>query len=102
MDQRVSNSPELQQRFPDSPAVSGKPSNSLIIYVKDRPGHDTRYAIDATKTTKELGYKPVESFESGIEKTLDWYLGNEDWWRSIMDGSYQDWIELQYTDRKAS
>ncbi len=100
MDERVSNSQDLKQRFPDSPVVQGTPSNSLITYVKDRPGHDTRYAIDATKTTHELGYKPVESFESGIEKTLDWYLDNQDWWRSIMDGSYQDWIDLQYADRK--
>ncbi len=101
MDQRLADSAELRQRFPESPAVRGQASDSLITHVKDRPGHDIRYAIDATKTTQALGYKPVESFESGIRKTIDWYLDNEDWWRSIMDGSYQAWIDQQYASATA-
>lgn len=60
----------------------------LITYVKDRPGHDMRYAIDAGKIERELGWKPQESFESGILKTVHWYLNNEQWWRRVLDGSY--------------
>jgi len=74
----------------------GAPHKDLITYVKDRAGHDRRYAIDATKITTELGYKPEETFETGIEKTIAWYLENEQWWRSVMDGSYQNWIEKNY------
>lgn len=60
----------------------------LITYVKDRPGHDVRYAIDATKIERELGWKPQESFESGIRKTVQWYLNNATWWNRVLDGSY--------------
>jgi len=60
----------------------------LIIYVKDRPGHDMRYAIDAGKIDRELGWRPQETFESGIRKTVVWYLNNEVWWRRVQDGSY--------------
>jgi dTDP-glucose 4,6-dehydratase len=61
---------------------------ALITYVKDRPGHDRRYAIDASKIERELGWVPEETFESGIEKTVRWYLNNHSWWRAVMDGSY--------------
>ena len=57
--------------------------------MNDRPGHDRRYAIDADKTKNELAYKPVESFETGIAKTVNWYLNNDQWWHNIHDGSYQ-------------
>ena len=60
----------------------------LITYVKDRPGHDIRYAIDARKITDELGWQPQETFESGLRKTVEWYLANKDWWQAILDGSY--------------
>ncbi|PNH90092.1 dTDP-glucose 4,6-dehydratase [Vibrio diazotrophicus] len=60
----------------------------LITYVKDRPGHDVRYAIDATKIERELGWKPQETFESGIRKTVEWYLNNKEWWSRVLDGSY--------------
>ncbi|GDX04560.1 dTDP-glucose 4,6-dehydratase [Buttiauxella sp. A111] len=62
----------------------------LITYVTDRPGHDLRYAIDASKIDKELGWKPLETFETGIKKTVEWYLSNEVWWRRVKDGSYID------------
>jgi len=101
MDERYAEDTNMREAWADSPAAKGKKSNSLITYVKDRLGHDHRYAIDATKTTAELSYKPVESFESGIRKTVQWYLDNEAWWQSIMDGSYKDWIDLNYKDRKA-
>ena len=66
-----------------------KKYEELITFVKDRPGHDVRYAIDASKIQRELGWVPQETFESGLRKTVEWYLGNENWWRSVLDGSYQ-------------
>jgi dTDP-glucose 4,6-dehydratase len=74
----------------------GAPHNNLITYVKDRAGHDRRYAIDASKISEQLGYAPHETFETGIRKTVVWYLENEAWWRAIMDGSYQNWIKINY------
>ncbi|MDG4868827.1 GDP-mannose 4,6-dehydratase, partial [Guyparkeria sp. 1SP6A2] len=62
---------------------------SLITHVKDRPGHDRRYAIDASKIERELGWKPEETFESGIRKTVEWYLDNQQWCQNVQDGSYQ-------------
>ncbi|WP_096084690.1 dTDP-glucose 4,6-dehydratase [Agaribacterium haliotis] len=87
---------ELAKRFPEAQAAISGDAASLITYVKDRPGHDRRYAIDPTKAEGELGYVPAESFETGIKKTLQWYLDNEEWWSKVMDGSYQDWVESQY------
>lgn len=71
------------------PQVNGQPYENLITFVKDRPGHDVRYAIDARKIERELGWTPEESFESGIRKTVHWYLDNLDWCRRVQDGSYQ-------------
>lgn len=71
------------------PQKNGQRYESLIIYVKDRPGHDLRYAIDASKIQKELGWSPEETFESGIRKTIEWYLNNLEWCRHVQDGSYQ-------------
>lgn len=96
IDEQFAMDPDLRRRFPNAPQVSGKMSDSLITYVKDRAGHDRRYAINATKITTELGYNPQESFETGIRKTLQWYLENESWWRSIMDGSYRSWLQTNY------
>lgn len=76
----------------------GKPE-SLIKYVKDRPGHDRRYAIDATKLREELGWKPKYNFDTGIEQTINWYLENQDWWKNIISGDYQDYFKTQYGDR---
>jgi len=70
------------------PRTNGNPYSELITYVKDRPGHDYRYAIDASKLKNELGWIPKETFETGIRKTVQWYLENENWWRQIQDGSY--------------
>lgn len=71
------------------PQLNGHKYESLITYVKDRPGHDLRYAIDASKIQQDLGWKPAESFETGIRKTVEWYLNNLDWCRNVQDGSYQ-------------
>jgi dTDP-glucose 4,6-dehydratase len=76
----------------------GKPE-SLIKYVTDRPGHDRRYAIDATKLRTELGWKPKYTFETGIKQTIDWYLNNQEWWQKIISGEYQDYFKSQYGDR---
>ncbi|MDR0780812.1 MAG: dTDP-glucose 4,6-dehydratase [Pseudomonadales bacterium] len=73
----------LSQRYPHSPAAKGNPSASLITFVTDRPGHDTRYAIDAGKITRELGYQPQHTFADGLRQTVQWYLRNETWWRTL-------------------
>lgn len=68
----------------------------LITHVTDRPGHDRRYAIDARKLERELGWKPAETFETGIRKTVQWYLANQEWVAAVQDGSYRDWVQTQY------
>ncbi len=78
------------------PAADGKPHASLITYVKDRPGHDRRYAIDARKIERELGWKPTETFETGIRKTVAWYLDNMGWVENIVSCEYQKWLAIQY------
>jgi len=79
---------ELLERF--VPATPGrKRFEDLITFVSDRPGHDTRYAIDASKIGRDLGWKPLETFESGLEKTVHWYLENREWWQRVLDGSYR-------------
>jgi dTDP-glucose 4,6-dehydratase len=98
LDDRFEASEKMAARFPKAPQNSGKKAESLITYVDDRLGHDRRYAINASKISTELGYEPLESFETGIRKTIDWYLANEEWWRRIMDGSYREWILQNYCD----
>ena len=78
------------------PQASGQAYESLITFVKDRPGHDLRYAIDATKIQNELGWTPAETFETGIRKTVEWYLNNQEWVAHIQSGEYQSWLEKQY------
>ena len=72
-------------------------SEKLITYVKDRPGHDLRYAIDASKINKELGWKPTVTFEQGLSQTIDWYLNNEDWLKNVTSGNYQNYYNKQYS-----
>ncbi|WP_200627021.1 dTDP-glucose 4,6-dehydratase [Pseudomonas sp. LAM2023] len=78
------------------PRADGQPYASQISFVSDRPGHDRRYAIDARKIEHELGWKPAETFESGIRKTVTWYLANQQWVDGVMNGSYRDWVAQQY------
>lgn len=80
-----------------SPRSDGKAYKDQITFVTDRPGHDRRYAIDATKIHRELGWKPQESFETGIRKTIQWYLDNQDWVRNVTSGDYKNWIEKNYS-----
>ena len=78
------------------PRPDGEPYKDQITYVTDRPGHDRRYAIDARKIERELGWKPAETFETGIRKTVQWYLDNPDWVAHVQSGSYRDWVSKQY------
>jgi dTDP-glucose 4,6-dehydratase len=84
------------------PSADGQPYASQITYVKDRPGHDRRYAIDATKIDRELGWKPAETFETGLRKTVRWYLGNQAWVESVTSGAYRNWVDQQYAEVKAA
>jgi dTDP-glucose 4,6-dehydratase len=83
-------------KHPDTNAPL-KSYKELITYVKDRPGHDRRYAIDARKIERELGWRPAETFETGIVKTITWYLENTQWIENVLSGSYRQWIEKQYS-----
>jgi dTDP-glucose 4,6-dehydratase len=74
-------------------------SEQLITYVTDRAGHDKRYAIDATKLETELGWKPSLTFEEGLERTVDWYLANQDWVEKVTSGAYQHYYQHMYQDR---
>ena len=87
---------DLARRFPDAPPARGAKTSSLIRFVKDRPGHDRRYAIDCAKAERELGYRAAVTLETGLRETFQWYLDHEPWWRAVMDGSYQHWIETHY------
>jgi dTDP-glucose 4,6-dehydratase len=78
------------------PRQDGKAHAERIAHVADRPGHDRRYAIDARKIERELGWTPAHSFESGLKKTVEWYLANEQWVADVVSGSYQEWIQRQY------
>ena len=79
------------------PRADGKSYVEQITYVTDRPGHDRRYAIDARKLERELGWKPAETFETGIRKTVQWYLDNPQWVANVQSGSYRDWVQKQYS-----
>ncbi|WP_234086285.1 dTDP-glucose 4,6-dehydratase [Azonexus sp. R2A61] len=79
-----------------SPRADGQSYGTQITFVTDRPGHDRRYAIDATKLERELGWKPAETFETGIRKTVQWYLDNQAWVHDVTSGAYRDWIGRQY------
>jgi len=82
------------------PRPEAAPRTGLITYVQDRPGHDRRYAIDASKIMSELGWQPAEKFETGLRKTVEWYLGNSEWINSVRTGAYRDWITQNYAARQ--
>ena len=84
-----------------SPRADGKSYADQITYVTDRPGHDRRYAIDASKLERELGWKPAETFETGIRKTVQWYLDHQDWVNNVLSGDYQSWLDKNYAGRSA-
>ncbi len=78
------------------PRPDGKSYREQITHIKDRPGHDRRYAVDASKIQRELGWRPAETFETGMDKTVRWYLANPDWVAHVQSGAYQDWVDTHY------
>ena len=84
----------------EKPRADGQAYAAQITYVKDRPGHDRRYAIDASKIERELGWRPAETFESGIRKTVQWYLDHQDWVLNVQSGAYKDWVAQQYEQER--
>jgi dTDP-glucose 4,6-dehydratase len=81
---------------------AAKSYREQITFVTDRPGHDRRYAIDARKIERELGWKPDETFETGMRKTVQWYLGHQDWVHKVQSGEYQQWVNKNYASRERS
>ena len=81
------------------PRADGQSYATQITHVTDRPGHDRRYAIDARKLERELGWKPAETFETGIRKTVQWYLANPEWVQNVQSGAYREWIGQNYSGR---
>lgn len=96
VDERLAASPELRAAFPESPAARGALSRELIRHVRDRPGHDRRYAIDFRKASRQLGYLPAYGLRQGLGGTIDWYLGHEAWWRALLGRDYDVWLEKNY------
>ena len=82
--------------------ADGQSYASQITHVRDRPGHDRRYAIDARKIEQDLGWRPAETFETGIRKTVHWYLDHADWVAEVQSGAYRQWVERQYGDGGAA
>jgi len=96
IDRRFAEDKTLAARFPRCPAAKGRSTRELMTFVKDRAGHDRRYATCADKLAVELGYRAETKLSDGLRRTVDWYLANEHWWRAVQTGAYRDWMKLQY------
>jgi dTDP-glucose 4,6-dehydratase len=96
VDERLASQPQLRALFPESPAAAGRRGEELIAYVRDRPGHDRRYAIDYRKAQRELGYSPGRNLAQGLSETLDWYLSHTGWWQTLLGRDYSAWIDRNY------
>ena len=96
VDEHCAAHPELRKAFPVAPALNGRRSAELITHVRDRPGHDRRYAINYSKAARELEYAPARTLPSGLRATIDWYLANTDWWQALLGRDYADWVEKNY------
>jgi dTDP-glucose 4,6-dehydratase len=96
VDRRFATDKNLSRRFPDCPAARGSRCRELMTFVKDRPGHDRRYAMCSNKLRDDLGFRSQTPLAEGISRTVDWYLANEAWWRAIQTGAYREWIKSQY------
>jgi dTDP-glucose 4,6-dehydratase len=97
VDLRLAARPELQKQFPGSPRFNGKSALELITHVRDRPGHDRRYAINYAKAARDLEYAPARNLKSGLAATVDWYLHNIPWWQALLGRDYADWLTKNYT-----
>ncbi len=96
VDQRLGANAELRAAYPGAPAANGRSSLDLITHVRDRPGHDRRYAIDFAKARRELGYAPSRNLAAGLQETLDWFLENRPWWEALLGRDYANWVEKNY------
>ena len=96
VDEQIAKRPQLAAAFPASPGASGRKSEDLITHVRDRLGHDRRYAINYQKAARELGYEPGRDFAAGIRSTLDWYLSNHAWWTALLGRDYSAWVKKNY------
>ncbi|HWS68419.1 MAG TPA: dTDP-glucose 4,6-dehydratase [Steroidobacteraceae bacterium] len=96
VDRALSGRADLRAAFPGSPVVDGKRAVDLITHVRDRLGHDRRYAINFDKAKAELGYRPAGDLSAGLKSTLDWYLNNMQWWQALLGRDYADWLEKNY------
>ncbi|MEP6835179.1 MAG: dTDP-glucose 4,6-dehydratase [Gemmatimonas sp.] len=96
IDARFTNDAELCRQYPNCPAARAVATQTLVSHVKDRSGHDRRYAIDPTRIATQLTFEPTETLVSGLTRTVDWYLTQHGWWNAVMDGSYRTWIREQY------
>jgi dTDP-glucose 4,6-dehydratase len=102
VDAAFTRDPGLAARFPGSAAAGGRPSRSLMQHVRDRPGHDRRYAVDSGKIRQRLKFTAVTDLTQGLAQTVRWYLENESWWRDVASGEYRQWYARQYAARDAS
>ena len=96
VDETLRERADLRAAFPDSPGAGGKQALDLITHVRDRLGHDRRYAINFAKAKGELGYAPARDLAAGLKATLDWYLTNMRWWQALLGRDYADWLEKNY------
>ncbi len=96
VDEYLAEHGDAKKRFPEAPAAHGRRAEQLISYVRDRPGHDRRYAIDYRKAERELGYAPARGLAQGLSATLDWYFANAGWWQTLLGRDYAAWIEKNY------
>lgn len=96
VDARLNQKAELRNSYPNAPVYNGKKASELITHVRDRPGHDRRYAIDYRKAARELGYAPARKLEDGLSSTVDWYLANREWWQELLGRDYADWVRKNY------
>jgi dTDP-glucose 4,6-dehydratase len=97
VDEVLAGREDLRKAFPSSPAANGKPATDLITHVRDRPGHDRRYAIDYRKAARELGYAPSRDLAGGLRETLAWFLDNTRWWQPLLGRDYAAWVEKNYS-----
>jgi dTDP-glucose 4,6-dehydratase len=96
VDACLSQRSDLRTAFPAAPAADGKRAMQLITHVRDRPGHDRRYAINYGKAHRELSYAPARSLSEGLAETLEWYIANTGWWQAIMGRDYATWVRKNY------
>jgi dTDP-glucose 4,6-dehydratase len=96
VDERLKAQPAYRRSFPESPIFNEGQATQLISHVRDRPGHDRRYAINYSKAGRHLGYSPARDFKSGLNSTIDWYLRHVKWWRDLLGRDYTDWLRQNY------